>query len=183
MTKLYLIRHGQAAAGWGADADPGLDATGVAQSKRMAARMAPLGPMPVMVSPMRRTRETAVPLLEHWQSKPLVEMSVSEIPSPPSHVKDRVGWLRDVMERRWPQLDPDLRQWREAVLACLQSVRKDTTVISHFVAINVAVGAATDDDRVVCFRPQNCSRTVLEVADGALQLVELGEQAGETRVL
>ena len=55
-------------------------------------------------------------------------------------------------------------------------------VISHFVVVNVAVGAATGNDRVRCFRPGHCSRTVLEVDDGGLKLVEMGsEQETEVR--
>ncbi len=50
-------------------------------------------------------------------------------------------------------------------------------MVSHFIAINVAVGNATNDDRVISFRPDNCSRTVLEVIDGTLHLVERGQEA------
>jgi len=59
MAKLYLVRHGQAAASWGEDPDPGLNALGHGQAARMAAALAALGPMPIMISPLRRTRETA----------------------------------------------------------------------------------------------------------------------------
>jgi|TARA_B110000263_G_scaffold189153_1_gene166807 broad specificity phosphatase PhoE len=59
MATLYLVRHGQAAASWGEDPDPGLNALGHGQAARMAAALAALGPMPIMISPLRRTRETA----------------------------------------------------------------------------------------------------------------------------
>jgi len=59
MAKLYLVRHGQAAASWGEDPDPSLNALGHGQAARMAAALAALGPMPIMISPLRRTRETA----------------------------------------------------------------------------------------------------------------------------
>ena len=62
MSRLVLVRHGRAAAGWDADADPGLDATGREQADAVAAALAPEGPLPVVVSPMRRTRETAAPV-------------------------------------------------------------------------------------------------------------------------
>jgi broad specificity phosphatase PhoE len=55
-------------------------------------------------------------------------------------------------------------------------------VFSHFVAINVAVGEATGDDRVTVFSPDHCSVTVLDVVDGTLRLVERGAEAA-TRVL
>ena len=51
----------------------------------------------------------------------------------------------------------------------------------HYVAINVAVGAATADDRLVCFRPDNGSITRIAVSDGRLRLIELGRES-ETQV-
>ncbi len=55
-------------------------------------------------------------------------------------------------------------------------------MVSHYIAINVAVGHALGDARVTCFRPDYCSCTLLDVADGRLVLIELGAQ-GATRVL
>ena len=48
---------------------------------------------------------------------------------------------------------------------------------SHFIAINVAIGAALGDDRLVIRSLDNCSVTVIEVTDGALRLVEGGHEA------
>jgi hypothetical protein len=43
------------------------------------------------------------------------------------------------------------------------------------------VGHATEDHRVVCFRPDNASITVLDTNGNSLNLVKLGEEA-DTRV-
>jgi broad specificity phosphatase PhoE len=67
-------------------------------------------------------------------------------------------------------------------VAALLSVAADSVVVSHFIAINVAVGNVLGGDRVICFRPDNCSCTVLDVTDGALRVVELGAEAA-SRVL
>ena len=48
--------------------------------------------------------------------------------------------------------------------------------------INVAVGIAEGDDRVLGFAPDHCSITVLDVEDGALRLVRRGAQRA-TQVL
>jgi len=48
--------------------------------------------------------------------------------------------------------------------------------VSHFIAINAAVGVANGDDRVVSFRPDNCSCTVLESDGDCLTLIELGRE-------
>ena len=50
-------------------------------------------------------------------------------------------------------------------------------VHSHFIAINVVVGAATGDDRLVCFAPDNCSWSVFDVDGDNITVVELGRQA------
>ena len=73
MAKLYLIRHGKVTAGWGMEKDPGLDDLGHAQAKAAALTLAPLGPLPIITSPLTRTRESALPLAEIWDIEPQVE--------------------------------------------------------------------------------------------------------------
>jgi len=65
--KLYLVRHGVSAGnlpgrltGW---SDQGLTPLGVEQARRVAARLAPLGPMPVYSSDLPRALETAAVIL------------------------------------------------------------------------------------------------------------------------
>ena len=175
MALVYLIRHGRAAAAWDEDLDPGLDVTGHAQAALMAETMAPLGPLPILLSPLQRTRETAAPLEQRW-APGTVEARVAEVPSPALELGQRRHWLSQLMTSRWGAAEPSLGPWRQAILECLRAIRSDTVVNSHFVVINVALGAATGDDRVRCFRPGHCSRTVLEVANGELKLIEAGEE-------
>ena len=181
MPRLHLIRHGKAAAGWGDDPDPGLNDLGRSQARAMAAAVGPRGPLALLVSPLKRTRETAAPLEALWGRPGLVEPAVAEILLPSLDLAARRAWLDGVMARRWRDVGADLIGWRQAVLDRLLGIEADTAVVSHFVAINVAVGAALGDDRVVCFRPDNCSETVLEIEGGRLSLVSLGREA-ETEV-
>jgi broad specificity phosphatase PhoE len=182
MTRLHLVRHGRAAAGWGSHLDPGLDDVGRTQAEAMAQALAPNGPLPLLVSPMRRTRETAAALERQWRIAARIEPRVGEIPSPVEDLAARAHWLSRVMPCGWAELDPSLQRWRDDVIFALAAISEDTVVVSHFVAINVAVGAALDDPRVTCFRPDYCSRTMLEVSDGKLILVERGSEAA-TEVL
>jgi hypothetical protein len=80
------------------------------------------------------------------------------------------------MAGRWADA-PQLAAWRAGVLARLHAVERDTVVVSHYIAINVAVGAATADDRVLCFRPDHCSVTEFETDGRALRLIALGREA------
>ena len=182
MGRLYLVRHGRAAASWGAHVDPGLDDLGQAQAAAMAQRLAATGPLPIVSSPLRRTRETAAPLERVWEASARIEPRVGEIPSPTPDLAARAEWLRGTMQRRWPELDQSLQRWREHVIEALREIREDSVVVSHFIAINVAVGRATGDDRVTNFRPDYCSCTIIDVVDDALRLVERGAE-GQTRVL
>jgi broad specificity phosphatase PhoE len=181
VTTLTLVRHGRAAAQWGQDPDPGLDEVGRAQAIAMADALAPQGPLPIVVSPLRRTRETAAVLEERWDGVGVVDPAVGEIESPSADLAGRDAWLRELMQGSWTDA-PDLDPWRRRVIDALAAIQTDTVVVTHFVAINVAVGHALADDRVVCFVPDNCSRTVLEVDDDRFTVVALGEQVANTTV-
>ncbi|MEA3020766.1 MAG: hypothetical protein QOI47_2290 [Actinomycetota bacterium] len=179
MPRVTMVRHGQAAAGWGDDLDPGLSELGKQQAMATADALASIGPLPMISSPLRRCQETAIPLAELWGCTPVVDPAVGEIISPDdqSGLAARTAWLRTAMGGTWSQLGSDHHAWRQAVLDRLFAIDTDTLIESHFIAINVAVGAAMDDDRVVCFAPDNCSWTVLDVEDRAITIVELGRQA------
>jgi len=178
VSALYLVRHGRAAAGWDEDPDPGLDDLGRSQAEVLASRLGPLGPLSLVSSPLRRTRETAAPLAALWGAAALIEPAVAEIPSPEGvAMGERVAWLRASMDGTWSGLGPIYSGWRDRVVESLLATQRDTVVVSHFVAINAAIGAATGDDRVVIASLDNCSVTELEVVGARLVLRRRGEEA------
>ena len=178
MTRLYLVRHGRASAGWDTDPDPGLDEIGARQAAAVASRLNGFGPMPILTSPLLRCRQTAAELARLWAIEPVVEPAVGEIPSPEGvAMTDRIDWLRAAMRGTWSELGPRYVAYRERVVSTLTDVGSDSVVFSHFVAINVAIGAALGDDRLVLRSLDNCSVTVIDIVDGALQLVESGHEA------
>jgi len=183
MTKLVLVRHGEAAAGWGDDHDPGLSELGQQQAREVAAGLAPSGPLPIVTSPMRRCRETAIPLAETWGVTPSVVDGVGEIKAPDHDLATRGPWLASVLDKRWTDLPAEQRAWRDDVLASLLSFRDDCVVVTHFVAINVAIGAATADGRVVCRRVGNCSTTVIDSDGESLMLLDASPEVSLTEVL
>jgi broad specificity phosphatase PhoE len=183
MALLYLVRHGKAHTTWDDhDPDPGLNAVGQAQAEARAAELAGQGPLPILTSPLRRTRETAKAFEIRWDVTAKVDPRIGEIPAPPGASALRAEWLRGVLQRRWHELDEPLTQWRKKVLEALVAITRDTVVVSHYVAINVALGSALGDDRVTCFRPENCSCTLLELQGDKLRVVQLGDE-GSGRIL
>ena len=192
MPTIYMIRHGEAAAGWDADTDPGLSEKGRAQAESVAREIeSRVGrKLPLLSSPLRRCRETAMPLSALWECEPVIETRVAEVPSPIDNLAERGAWLRRLMAGTWADAKLpentgngalDLLAWRQSVIDVLTGLGGDTVIFSHFIAINVAAGAALGDDRLVAFRPDNCSVTVFETSAGALKLVEQGREA-ETKV-
>lgn len=184
MTLLHLVRHGEAAAGWDSDLDPGLSSVGRAQAEAVAATLAQLGPLPVLASPLRRCRESAAPLLARWGVDARLEPRVAEIPSPGgTDLEARTLWLRDLMRGTWSAGAPELDPWREQLVECLLDVGTEAVVFTHFIAINVIIGRATRDDRVVCRHLGNCSVTLVEAGIGGdLRLLESGVETA-TEVL
>ena len=184
MTRLYFVRHARPSANWGEEPDAGLDATGHAQAEAAARTLAKtLDPMPIYTSPLRRCRETARPLEQLWQKAAQVLDAVAEIPSPPVHLPDKQQWLKQAMEGTWPELrdsappdSPDYLAWRDTLLTSLARISHDSVVFSHYIAINVVVGAAQLRDEVVCFRPDHASITRIDVAGESLNVVGLGRE-------
>lgn len=184
MARLYLVRHGEPTGTWGVspDPDPGLSALGLSQASAAAERLLVCKPAAIITSPLRRAAETAAPLSRLMGLAPVVMPPVSEIPTPGEIAQDgRGAWLRAIMGQSWHEQDPFLLQWRASAITCLEGMAVDTAVFSHYVLINVAVGAAVGDDRVHCFAPAHASVTILETNGNGLTLVELGA-AGQSAV-
>ncbi|MFC3069920.1 histidine phosphatase family protein [Phenylobacterium soli] len=184
MPRLYLIRHGKPASTWGdADADPGLDETGQAQAEAARDWLLSLPeaerPQRVVSSPLRRCRETAEPTARALGVAVEIDPIVGEIPTPEAlHPTERASWLRKVFEGTWREIQGDLDydQWRREIVGSLRA-RGDTAVFSHYVAINAVVSHLLDDDRVLHFRPDHASITVLETDGQGLTLVAKGREA------
>ena len=174
MPRIYLVRHGRAAAGWDVDPDPDLDDLGHAQANAVAEQLVDLGPLTIVSSPLLRCRSTAVPLSTAWNTEARVEPMVAEIPSPEGiPMTDRVNWLRAAMTGTWTDLGPRYTDYRDRVIATIAALPADTVVFSHFVAINVLVGAALRCDDLVIRSLDNCSVTIIDTGiDTGLNPIE-----------
>src|SRR5690606_9578287 len=105
MPTIYMIRHGEAAAGWDADMDPGLSDKGRAQAEAVAREIEQRAgkKLPILSSPLRQCRETAMPLSKAWECEPVIETRVAEVPSPVNDLEARGVWLRRLMSGTWAE--------------------------------------------------------------------------------
>jgi broad specificity phosphatase PhoE len=182
---IYLVRHGRAAAGV-EDLDPGLDQLGHEQASAVARRISSLLPPPssLVVSPLRRTRETAAPIAAALGLSLELREEVAEVFDPSMPADERRAMIGPFMAGRWSEQPAHLRAWRARVVDTLlemglaaESSGHHLVVVSHYIAIGVAVGEATGDDRVVPVAIANASITSLKAGHGGLELLEAGSVA------
>lgn len=173
--RLRLVRHGDASS---ADAaDPGLSVLGIRQALGLRATMAGT-PERLVTSPLIRARETALPLADAFTLERHVEADYGELPWRDGQTAaERSDELVRMYHACWTDLDDGRRGWRERLIDRALSETGDVVIVSHFIAINALVGAATGDDRILLFRPANASVTELALnGDGRLRVVSLGSQ-------
>ncbi|MCA8901093.1 MAG: histidine phosphatase family protein [Hyphomonas sp.] len=178
---IFLVRHGEATAGWGDHPDPGLSDLGHRQAEAAAQALLGFGAKAAVCSPMMRCRETASAFERAAGCAATVEPVVSEIVTPEG-VDDRVAWLRGYMEGTWEAEGAAFEIWRRDILMALAALPENTAVFSHFVAINAAVSLIDQDARTIVFRPGHCSITQIDFSGTVPRVAEYGSQAA-TRVL
>ena len=175
---IYLVRHGLAAAGVD-DPDPGLAELGHEQARAAAKALLGVTRARLVVSPLRRTRETADPIAEALGLTPEIRDEVAEVFDPSMPSEQRKAMIGPFMAGRWADQPDMLRAWRRRVVEALLAMGlesaaagSDLVVVSHYIAIGVAIGEATGDDRVVPAPIANCSITTLEAGHGKFTLLE-----------
>jgi len=185
MPTLYLVRHAQPAAAWSEALDPGLSETGRQQAAAAAQTLAELeSSLPLFSSPLQRCRETAAPLAASWRTGVNIMPEVAEIPSPPLDLAARSRWLVNAMRGDWEQLQasapaesPNYSRWRAELVSALKALRRDAIIFTHYLSINIAVGAAQNSERVVNFQPAHASITEIAIDAGVFSVRRLGHEA------
>jgi probable phosphoglycerate mutase len=174
---IFLVRHGEAAASWGQSPDPGLSELGVEQARAAAQALQGrlTGQVQLYSSPLARARETAQPLAAALSLPVGINESFREIRAPVP-LEQRQAWLRQFMQQRWEQQGPDLHEWRSQAVKELLQMSSTAVVFTHFLVINAVVGHILGEQNTLHFWPENGSITHLQVANSALELVELGAQ-------
>lgn len=185
MTSVWLVRHGAASAQWWQDRDPGLSPVGREEATSAVRLLDDVGPLPVVASPLARTRETAGVFAAAWGVEIAVEPAVSEVPSPVHDLAGRQQWLQEFLGGHWSSQPSGLWGWRHALVEFMCSLAEPTVVVTHAVAINTVLAEANGDDRVFTHAVAPGSVTVVDVEPGhpvPLTVVAVGALDGAARL-
>ena len=171
---VYLVRHGEASLPWSEANNAGLSELGRKQAETVAQELAPLCPLNLISSPLRRARETAMPLGRHWDTPTEIDERFCEVPLA-SVTAERKAWLTDVMRARWHEVDATIAAWRSAAWQAMLALEHSTVIFTHFMLINAMVARANEDERLVCFEPDYTSVTCLQIGfGGECKVVSMG---------
>ena len=182
MADIYLIRHGEAAASWEQDPDPGLSERGIIQAKTLVNEFRDVPLQNVFSSPLRRAQETAIPLSQFFSVDIQLCEVMREIPSPANiPVAQRLSWLRSIARQPWRNAPPVVLDWRRKILDALAQLPTGSAVFTHFMVMNAVLGQVQSNPDLVCYEPDYCSVLALNVGE-SLALASIGRQS-ETRVL
>ena len=194
MVKIYLVRHGEAAEGWTSQ-DPPLSELGKSQAQSLATFVSStidensINNIDFISSPLNRCKETASLALEKIYSDIVINDNFRELPSPTLDLEKRVNWLRRVLPLTWSELLKDKEtidsgvnfiQWKKNIMNNIYSLNKDTIIFTHFVVINSIIGEILKSDKIVIFKPSNCSITEIRKINDKLKLVKLGKSLEST---
>lgn len=175
MVDIYLIRHGEAAAAWGEDPDPGLSPKGRKQALAVRDELECYANLKLISSPLRRAQETAQPLATVLRTSVELDEDFREIPSPVG-IDDRQAWLSGFMKQQWSEQSPELLAWRETAWQKLFEIDQHTAIFSHFMIFNAIASKLTGSAETICCVPDNGSIMHLQLEGEALQLVTMGRQ-------
>jgi broad specificity phosphatase PhoE len=180
MVDIYLVRHGEAEAGWGEQPDPRLSPTGYQQALQVRDELGAYKVLDIVSSPLLRAQETAQPLATALRTSVLVDEAFREIPSPVG-IESRQEWLSGFVQQEWAEQGPEIHAWRDRAWNRLFELERETVIFTHFMIINAICSRLTNSPQTLCCVPDYGSITRLALDEEALELIELGRQQ-QTRV-
>ena len=174
---IFLVRHGEAAASWGEEPNPGLSQLGQQQADEAAEHLRQyIGDNTLILSsPLQRAVETADSLATRLRTVVREDEAFREAPSPVP-LPQRQAWLRQFMQQQWCEQGEELLSWRTDALQHLLKLTQPAVVFTHFLVINAVVGKVLDRTETLCFWPGNGSITHFRHTGSSLDLIALGKE-------
>ena len=173
---IWLVRHGEAAAGFGEDVDPGLSPLGHEQAHAAERLLTPVVPASasLLSSPKRRALETGAPLARLRQQQLVTDPRFIELPSPGA-LDERHAWIQSVLQANWSELPSAVSAWQSRIFDALAACGGPTVIFTHFLVINSVEAQISGDDTVLQCMPSNGSVHHLSVSGGQWAWVSRGE--------
>jgi len=155
---IWLVRHGEAAAGFGEDIDPGLSPLGHEQAQAAERLLTPVVPASsnLLSSPKQRALETGAPLARLRHQQLVTDPRFIELPSPGA-LGERHAWIQSVLKSTWSELPSTVSAWQSRIFNALAECQGPTVIFTHFLVINSVQSKITGDDAVVQCLPDNGS--------------------------
>ena len=133
MSAIWLVRHGEAAAGFSEDVDPALSELGQTQASaaaRALAEQVPAGAA-LLTSPKCRAIQTGEPFALRRGIALRVDPRFVELPSP-GELEARKPGLQEVLQGTWSALPESVQQWRREIVAAIQALQHPSVIFTHF---------------------------------------------------
>ncbi|MEO6988424.1 MAG: histidine phosphatase family protein [Aquihabitans sp.] len=187
--ELWLIRHALPVRvdGGPGPADPALAPEGVTQAEQLAAWWAPFGADHVFVSPMRRARETALPLAAALDRETTVIEDLKEFDAHlPTYVPveelraDAEAWEAAMVQWLSPEAEVGRQAFRSTVVQAIDAIAATpgldrVAVVCHGGVINAYLSQALNLPGTIFFEPAYTSVSRVRARDGHRQVVSVNE--------
>ena len=176
MTDIWLVRHGEAAAGFDQDTDPALSALGREQAAQSAEHLLRHVPdrAALLSSPKLRAMQTGEPFARARARALEVDKRFVELPSP-DVLATRKVWIQEVVQGHWSELPESVRLWLEEIDVALLSCTSPTVIFTHFLVINAVAARMSGEDTVLQCLPANGSVHHLRVEGQAWRWISRGD--------
>lgn len=170
MTSIWLVRHGEAAAGFSEDTDPPLSPLGREQALQSADTLSRCvtDHATLLTSPKRRAIETGEPYAASVRGELEIDARFIELPSP-GDLAARRQWLDEVLQGQWSALPEPVQLWRRGIVSAIDSITSPTVIFTHFLVINAVAAHISGEDGVVQCLPANASVHELSVEGSVWQ--------------
>ena len=158
VTDIWLVRHGEAAASFDQEIDPGLSLLGHDQAATAAQQLSAIVPLDaqLLTSPKQRAVQTGAPFAGVRDAVLQPDERFIELPSPEG-LAQRSEWLQQALTSNWSALPTAVHDWRDGIFTALQALSAPTVIFTHFLVINSIAAAISQEDAVVQCLPANGS--------------------------
>ena len=159
---ILLIRHGEAAASWDKENDPGLSNNGRKQAELLVDEplLQNLENYDFISSPKKRAMETSIPLKEKFNKEITVNNIFSEIPAKNIPNEQKFNWLKKTVTANIDSLPKDIHVWRNNIIKNIfDELEGDTVIFTHFMVINTVIGFVNKSNKIFNTQPSYTSIT------------------------